>query len=347
MESLIAEIRLTTRDEDKLNDIIHRAFEGSLPEITSILHDSLGKNSHYMLTEHRFIDEEYYARRNRQWFEAFDLLEEFSVISYEIGEDIGKNGKEFNAVDTCYLYDILLRLHARSIQITKEILVLMRHGFADGAMARWRTMHEISVIALFISKNGNLTAKMYKEFCDVESYKEMISYSENSQRLGFAKLADKEILRHEENIAKLKKAYGDDFVKPYGWTMLILDPRSRTFKGIEASIDQDHLRPFYNWACNAVHAGPKAAYYRIGSLDNNKLILAGPTNYGFADPGQNTALSLFEITSAMILHFTTFDNLVAINLLSDYLEKLTHKFVEIQQKIEKEEFELTREGEKV
>lgn len=338
-ESLAAEIRQSHSDESTQVEILERVFESSLPEITSVLINELKKKSHFMLSEHKYIDEEYTARRNRRWFEAFDLLEEFSVISYEIGEDIGNRGAEFNTNETKYLYEILLRLHARSIQITKEILTLMKHGFADGAMARWRTLYEISIIALFISENGNEIAKMYIDYNQVESYEEMIVYLKNAERLGLEQITNEEQLKIKNRIEELKTEYGIDFVKSYGWTKNVLPNAKRNFKGIEESIDEEHLRPYYKWACNAVHAGPKAAYYKFGNFQYHELLFAGPTNYGFADPGQNTALAILQITSILILNFTTYDNLVAISALSELFNELKSKFCEIQKQIEQEEKE--------
>ena len=71
------------------------------------------------------------------------------------------------------MFEVLLRLHARGIQISKEILVLFRNGYADGAFARWRTLYELSIVGLFISKHGNQIAKQYKDYASVETFKEL------------------------------------------------------------------------------------------------------------------------------------------------------------------------------
>ena len=72
------------------------------------------------------------------------------MISRESGdlfnESFGKNNDQ--------VFFVLWRLHARSCQITMEILALLKSGFADGAHARWRTLHEIAVTALFIKQQG-------------------------------------------------------------------------------------------------------------------------------------------------------------------------------------------------
>ena len=48
---------------------------------------------------------------------------------------------------------LLIRL-VRACQVTDEIICLLENGFADGAMARWRTLHEIAVVAVVISQHG-------------------------------------------------------------------------------------------------------------------------------------------------------------------------------------------------
>jgi len=53
----------------------------------------------------------------------------------------------------------LARLYGRACQIGRKIELLLSNGFADGAEARWRTLHELTVVACFIYKHGEETAK--------------------------------------------------------------------------------------------------------------------------------------------------------------------------------------------
>ena len=299
MQSVIDEVHIKTSDPQRQKEIVDRVFSETLPEITETLIASLNDNTHYMLSEHRFTDLEFRARLNRRWFEAFDLLEKCVVSSLEIGEELQKNSGKIVTEDNKQLLDVLLRLHARGIQIAKEILVLMRNGFADGALARWRTLYEISITSLFIAKHGNELATRYKEYSSVETYGELNTYLKKNEKLRFQKVSSAEVERQKQTIKELEDKYGRDFMKRYGWTASVLEKSKRNFEGIEENVENDHLRPFYKWACNAIHAGPKAAYYRIGVLGQTNLMLAGPTNYAFADPGQNTALAVLQITSSL------------------------------------------------
>ena len=58
-------------------------------------------------------------------------------------------------------FDLLIKLHARACQITEEVICLLGGGFADGAMARWRSIHEISAVSL-IEEHGEGLAERYR-----------------------------------------------------------------------------------------------------------------------------------------------------------------------------------------
>ena len=86
---------------------------------------------------------------------AFDLLEMLLAISLEAGDSFNNDLRNEASSENDYVFEVLTRLHARACQIAYEILILLKSGLADGAHARWRSLHEISVTAFFISANGN------------------------------------------------------------------------------------------------------------------------------------------------------------------------------------------------
>jgi hypothetical protein len=49
-------------------------------------------------------------------------------------------------------------------------------GYASGAHARWRTLHEIAVVALFIAQEDNSTAERYVHHRFVKSYEDAVEY---------------------------------------------------------------------------------------------------------------------------------------------------------------------------
>lgn len=168
--SIIQENPESDFDEEKIESLISSVIEKTLPESAALLLGSLKGNSKKMLEEHKLFRVEFEARLQRRWSKPLNLLETLLVISSESGESsynacLQKAKDEENIV-----FEVLVKIHARACQVAYEILCLLRGGFADGAMTRWRTLHELSVLAYFINKNSNEVAKMYLEYEYIERY---------------------------------------------------------------------------------------------------------------------------------------------------------------------------------
>jgi len=58
------------------------------------------------------------------------------------------------AAQNDYQFEALVRLQAGAARVAGEIYALLLSGYASGAHARWRTLHEIAVTALFIAQRG-------------------------------------------------------------------------------------------------------------------------------------------------------------------------------------------------
>ena len=76
-----------------------------------------------------------------RWGKGLDLLRMLLTISREFGEEAHAKARRSRARSSRYRTDVLLRLHACACQVAGEIIKLMESGRADGAMARWRTLH--------------------------------------------------------------------------------------------------------------------------------------------------------------------------------------------------------------
>ena len=62
-------------------------------------------------------------------------------------------------------------------------------------------------------------------------------------------------------IRELDNKYGIEYKKGgYGWASSVLNTQRPTFRHIEESIDQDHMRPYYKMASYNVHAGQKVYF---------------------------------------------------------------------------------------
>ena len=54
-----------------------------------------------------------------------------------------------------------MHLHANACLVTSEVITLLEAGYSSGATARWRSLHEVAVYAMFIVKHGPGTAERY------------------------------------------------------------------------------------------------------------------------------------------------------------------------------------------
>ncbi|WP_052310869.1 DUF5677 domain-containing protein [Paenibacillus sp. Aloe-11] len=327
-------------DEEELESLISKVIENTLPETATLLLSSLKADSMEMLEEHRLFRTEFEARLQRRWSKPINLLETLIVISSEGGEACFNSCYEEAREENNIVFEVLVKIHARACQISYEILSLLRGGFADGALTRWRTLHELSVLAFFINQNSNEVAKMYLEYEYIERYYEMLEYIRHAPRLGYEELSKEEIDEITEMKNNLVTRYGSDYEKPFGWTMNVLPKKERNFKGVEEKIQLDYLRPFYKLACNYVHLGPKASSFSLGVMQGSSVMLAGASNYGLADPGQNTCVSLTQITTCLLTIYPSYERLIIAKVMSLLVEEICELFVEVQKNIEYEEMEI-------
>jgi hypothetical protein len=236
------------------------------------------------------------ARLEERWGDGFDLLRMLLAISREIGEDAQKRFRKSRAKKNLILRSLLLRLHARACQVMAEIITLMENGFADGAMARWRTLYEIGVVATVIVDAGERLAERYVDHDAVESKAALDEHDRCYGQLDYKYTA----ARHRKRILRAYDAailkYGKEFGSTYGWAVEYLGLKRPTFRDLEAVVQRSMMRPYYKLASDNVHAGTKGLFYRLGQLSDQSFIIAGASNFGFADPGQNTAFTITQIT---------------------------------------------------
>ncbi|MDY6966866.1 MAG: DUF5677 domain-containing protein [Halobacteriota archaeon] len=236
------------------------------------------------------------------------------------------------------VFEILTRLHARACQTASEVLVLLESGHADGAHARWRSLHEIAVVGFFVKLHGNAVAERYLLHDGVESYKAAVQYQEHCSTIGYEPLSQEEFDEIEANYRSLINRFGTSYKSDYGWAASALGKERPTFRDIEEEAGLDHLRPFYKLASHNVHANPKGVFFKHGLYPNSgDILLAGPSNTGLADPSHGTAISLGQITVALITIRPNIDRLVACEVLIKLGPEIGKEFLAAQKSLENQE----------
>lgn len=313
--------------EERINKLIE-SIPNLIDNISLLVKDSLDNKRTSMLKERRNIIKGFENKHKKLWEDGLNLLETFLVICFEAGEDFNNAYREDSSKSNDFKFDVLTRLHSRSIQVGYEVLTLLKSGYADGAHARWRTLHEITVVGLFINKNDQETAEKYLLHELVDSYKAMIQYQKYCEQLNQPPFPKEKLIDTKSLYDKLINKYGVDFAEPYGWAATCLNKHRINFSDIEIESGLEHLRPYYKMASYNVHASSKGIKFRLGLSDTfNEVLLSGPSNYGLADPGHGVALSLSQITSALLIYRNNFDHLVILKILDKYCDEIGEAFL--------------------
>lgn len=353
-------VTLTPNEIDRAEAMLREFLEEGLPEV---VRNATDETSRAMLADfkERWDAESRAQRRDlhrfrghlrRRWEAPLEALRMHVTVARELGGLFGAALAEApDSLSRKHLIEVLGRLHARACQIAQEVVCLLEGGFADGAMARWRTLHEVAVIASFVAAHGEELAERYVLYQAVESKRAAAEYQRCQPALGFEPLADEEMAAisraYDEVITRFAPEFGrrdygwaaHHLAKHYDWAARELKGRGPTFRDIERAVDIDHLRSHYRFASHNVHANPKGVFVKLGLLTESEILLAGPSDSGLEEPGQCTALSLSHVCAAHFSAVTqpTMDHIVLLKIVSDLVPDIADSFTEVHRQMLSEE----------
>ncbi|WP_051677319.1 DUF5677 domain-containing protein [Bradyrhizobium sp. URHD0069] len=263
-------------------------------------------------------------RMGERWGPGIDGLRLLTTIAREFGNNITHGIDKPDLVAGTLA--VLRLLHSRSCQITEEIVALLSGGFADGAMARWRTLHEIAAVAYLIGEHGEDLAERYLVHEIVETRRAARQYQNHAARLGQEPIDDQEMGQIEGQYTSVIDRYGREFGKPQGWAAAHLKKSDPQIADIMEAAKLDHLGPYYRLASHSVHANPKGVLFKLGLLRETEALLAGPSDLGLADPGHAAARSLLQISTTLTGLNPTIDNVITTKMMLQLLDEITENF---------------------
>jgi len=285
---------------------IEKAVKEALDEAADTLYTQIKQDMPKALAESRGYRSGFEERLYNTWKQAIDLFETIVILSEEYGAVFNRRHLKNAAEERNVVFKVLTSLHARSCLTASEVGALLRSGYAGGALTRQRTLHELAVVGYLIREHGQDLARRYLDHETIESAKAANDYQRNYRRLGYEPLEKRVIDQLRQRRNTLIRQYGDHFDDPYGWADYILRKRHHredkrfTFTDLEAAVHLEHLRPYYRMASHGTHAGPKGDNFNVGNLRPRKIMLAGPSNAGLADPGHGTLISLLQCTTTLL-----------------------------------------------
>lgn len=284
--------------------------------------------------------DQFRANLQARWGKGFDALRMLIELSRDIGSDFHRRASRSRSRRRAHLNKALSHLHVRAIQIASEIMVLMENGYADGAMARWRTLHEVACVAMVLGDGGEELAERYLAHEIVEAKKGLRQYQQCHPKLGYAPFSKRAAARIERDYTGAISRYGREFGGDYGWIAAHLGNPRPNFSNIEDAAGRAMMRSHYRMASHNVHASTKGIAYRLGSLDRHYAVIAGASNVGFVEPGQNLALSLMQITMLLLPTSWTLDKIAQLMALNKLHDRIPRALVQSERAIARDEKEI-------
>lgn len=338
-------LSLDLGDASEFDELIAK-FTDALPDLVedigehaaNAILDAMQADAPRMLTEERATRMAFEQSLSRDWGGALDLLEELIVVATEAGDEANEEFRHATSDSPDYVVEALTRLHARACQVAREVLTLLRAGYADGAHARWRSLHEISVVAMLIAHHGPDMAERYLLHQGIEAYRAAREFQTHCVALGQQRIPDAEYQGLKRDHEALLKRFGDAYGGDYGWAGPDVGTGKILFKDLEMAAGLEHLRPYYRMASHNVHANPKGVFFKLGlSPDEQSLLLCGPSTSGLSDPAHCAAIALSQVTVTLLSTNVNIDRLVIMKILLKLERQVGSAFIEAHQRIEGEE----------
>ncbi|MGB2806095.1 MAG: DUF5677 domain-containing protein [Sedimentisphaerales bacterium] len=326
-----------TEIADQFLDQFTEAIPEMATDIGAIITSDLRKKAKRMLRIRRKNTRRFESDITDHWESAFDLLDTMIVIASEAGGDFNKEIRKSPPLGKGYLIEATTRLHARACQVSSEVLTLLKGGYADGAHARWRCLHEIAVVLFFLASGEDETAERYLLHEAIESHKAALSYQEHCDCLGYEPMTQDELTQMKQTKDVLIARFGKSFAGDYGWAEGALKKKYPTFRDIECSVEMSHMRPLYKMASHNVHANPKGIFFKLCLHSKNSGVLPiGPSMFGLADPGHGTAISILQATTTLLTIEPNMDCLVVYDILRRFANEAEEAFMKAHESLEKD-----------
>ncbi|KKO45760.1 hypothetical protein WG68_08570 [Arsukibacterium ikkense] len=262
-----------------------------------------------------------------KWGETFDLFELFISIYLDVASSYRK--AILTTSDSQDLrFPALTQIHAKSVLVLREIQSLVEAGFPDGALARWRTLHELAVCSCVIAESES-SARRYILSEHIKNEKGAQSLSKHAERLKHKPFSVDQMA----DISRLKecalKELGDDFDEycDYEWAKPYLEAQDLNINRnrfnlhtLEVATGLDHYRPYFMLACEKIHAPSKSNYASL-ALANQTGLVVGPSSSGLLTPIDLAMLSSSIIVTKFLLLFPALDSSVFLTMLRITQEK--------------------------
>lgn len=289
---------------------VARVAEKTTKSAGRAFYQTLIKTAPNMLADRRKERAGFERRNFQRWRKAFDLIETIWVSCEELGRAFNQHHRPEAVRGDDYVFEAMTHLHAKALLVTSEIICLLKGGFPDGALTRWRTLYETNVVAALIRQEGQELALRYLAHSKVQAWNE----AKNDIAESTEDEQDRQRLKAQAENAIEK--FGSELNRRNGWACAITGQKNPKFDKLAELAGKTEEKSFYQHASLHVHSNHRELDELLGMCEaQESLLLVGPSNSGMVGPLTLAAFSMVESTSMLLLTKPNFDRIAFVNTL--------------------------------
>ncbi len=257
--------------------------------------EAIAKMAEEILSHER----DYRSRLYGHWKKGLDSLVTLRQVCLTVGQSFQREFLKYDQLNRCPLLHTLMTNHARGVRITAEVTSLLLSGYPDGALARWRTLHEIAVNSLVIQKHGKEAAEAFLAQAVIDHAQAGLAFNSSAVENDVEPL-DPQLLKASQDLASaLLAKHGEGLKSSNGW--------ARKFEGVakfgklQEKLGLKKWGYNYSFASKEIHAGFHHPGTLLGEACQNKaVLLVGPSMMGLTEAACNTAHDIVLITGSFL-----------------------------------------------
>jgi hypothetical protein len=273
-----------------------------------------------------------FIKRNRErWSVGFRKLHALRETCLQAGMNFQEQFLKIPKYETDELIGVFLRQHAHACRISGEIIHLLEGGYPDAALARWRTLYEMVVTCLVISKHGKDSAIDYIKQGVVHAAKGIDEHRKTAEAMGQETFTDEE----SEYYTSLKNEITNG---ESHWNWARKHTNFSKIGKLSEYVELEKWSHNYMLANRNIHSD----YFEMASLyamseAKQDMLLCGQSNSGLTEPAHFTAISLAQITTTFLNAYIEDENsgldykdsVIFMKIIDNYVNEVGEAFLSV------------------
>lgn len=227
----------------------------------------------------------------------------------------------------------LNRVYDRAMKTAAEIVHLLKGGYSDGALARWRALHELATVASILGESPATISRRYLDHHVIDAFKKADLHRRYADEIGECALSEQECDTLRSAADEKVEMYGEKFKGAYGWAQPLFSATEHiTFRKLENLAKLDHQTFHYKVSCEFIHAGSIGCFFSLGSFHEGSIVDSASL-IGLEVAGRLTCQTLIHIAATRLTFVSTVDTLIMFELFRRLGERCVHLFEDAEDSI--------------